>query len=96
VGDSTATPPVSLDAALIFAPVGSFVIQARKAIRKDGVVVCGGILRSDIPSFPYSLLSEKRSIRSVEILPITMGRNFSLLPRKYQFKQKSGFFPWNR
>jgi propanol-preferring alcohol dehydrogenase len=64
-GDSTAPPPVPLDAALIFAPVGALVPLALAATRKGGTVVCGGIHMSDIPSFPYRLLWEERVLRSV-------------------------------
>jgi propanol-preferring alcohol dehydrogenase len=64
-GDSTEMPPEPLDAALIFAPVGSLVPAALRAVRKGGVVVCGGIHMSAIPSFPYSILWEERSVRSV-------------------------------
>ncbi len=65
VGDSDQLPPVPLDAAIIFAPVGALVPLALQAVRKGGVVVCGGIHMSDIPSFPYRMLWEERSIRSV-------------------------------
>lgn len=64
-GDSTATAPCLLDAAIIFAPVGSLVPIALKAVRKGGVVVCGGIHMSDIPAFPYGDLWGERQIRSV-------------------------------
>jgi alcohol dehydrogenase, propanol-preferring len=64
-GDANVAPPAELDAALIFAPVGSLVPAALSAVRKGGVVVCGGIHMSDIPTFPYRLLWEERSIRSV-------------------------------
>ena len=64
-GDADTPPPVELDAALIFAPVGSLVPAALAAVRKGGVVVCGGIHMSDIPSFPYRLLWEERVVRSV-------------------------------
>jgi propanol-preferring alcohol dehydrogenase len=64
-GDSTDAPPEPLDAALIFAPVGSLVPAALAATRKGGTVVCGGIHMSDIPAFPYSLLWEERVVRSV-------------------------------
>jgi alcohol dehydrogenase, propanol-preferring len=64
-GDSTAKPPEPLDAALIFAPVGSLVPAALAATKKGGVVVCGGIHMSDIPSFPYRILWEERVVRSV-------------------------------
>jgi len=64
-GDSTAPPPEPLDAAIIFAPVGSLLPAALRAVRKGGTVVCGGIHMSDIPSFPYSILWEERVVRSV-------------------------------
>ncbi len=64
-GDSTQMPPEPLDAALIFAPVGSLVPAALRATIKGGVVVCGGIHMSDIPSFPYNILWEERVLRSV-------------------------------
>ncbi len=65
VGDSDATPPRPLDAAIIFAPVGALVPRALAAVRKGGVVVCGGIHMSDIPAFPYALLWGERVLRSV-------------------------------
>jgi len=67
-------PPVRLDAAIIFAPVGALVPLALKATVKGGVVVCGGIHMSDIPSFPYSLLWEERVVRSVANLTREDGR----------------------
>ena len=60
-GGSDETPPRQLDAAIIFAPVGALVPAALKASRKGGVVVCGGIHMSDIPTFPYEILWEERS-----------------------------------
>ncbi|MFP2913787.1 alcohol dehydrogenase, partial [Pyxidicoccus sp. 3LFB2] len=56
VGDSDTLPPEPLDAAILFAPVGSLVPAALRAVDRGGVVVCGGIHMSDIPAFPYSLL----------------------------------------
>ena len=64
-GDSDRLPPEPLDAALIFAPVGGLVPAALQAVRKGGIVVCGGIYMSDIPAFPYRLLWQERQIRSV-------------------------------
>ncbi len=64
-GDSSATPPLELDAAIIFAPVGELVPAALRAVSKGGVVVCAGIHMSDIPSFPYELLWGERVLRSV-------------------------------
>jgi propanol-preferring alcohol dehydrogenase len=64
-GDSTAPPPAALDAAIIFAPAGELVPLALAAIAPGGTVVCGGIHMTDIPAFPYRLLWEERTIRSV-------------------------------
>ncbi|MGH7685443.1 MAG: zinc-dependent alcohol dehydrogenase family protein [Candidatus Dormibacteria bacterium] len=75
-GDSTQTPPVRLDAAIIFAPVGDLVPAALRATGPAGVVVCGGIHMSDIPSFPYSILWEERVLRSVANLTRNDGVEF--------------------
>src|SRR5437667_8587732 len=62
-GDSLGPAPEELDAAIVFAPLGALVPGALRATAKGGTVVCAGIHMSDIPSFPYSLLWEERSIR---------------------------------
>jgi len=64
-GGSDEPPPAELDAAILFAPVGELVPAGLRAVRKGGIVVCGGIHMSDIPSFPYRILWEERRIRSV-------------------------------
>jgi propanol-preferring alcohol dehydrogenase len=64
-GTSDESPPAPLDAAIIFAPVGALVPAALRAVRKGGIVVCGGIHMSDIPSFPYDILWGERMVRSV-------------------------------
>jgi len=64
-GDSTKRPPEPLDAAILFAPVGSLVVEALQSVDRGGIVVCAGIHMSDVPSFPYRLLWEERVVRSV-------------------------------
>jgi alcohol dehydrogenase, propanol-preferring len=64
-GGSDAAPPVPLDAAIVFAPVGSLVPAALRAVRKGGTVVLGGIHMSDIPAFPYAIIWGERVVRSV-------------------------------
>lgn len=64
-GASEQRPPVELDAAILFAPVGALVPLALAAVAPGGTVICAGIHMSDVPSFPYRLLWEERSIRSV-------------------------------
>jgi alcohol dehydrogenase, propanol-preferring len=64
-GGSDEMPPEKLDAAIVFASVGPLVPAALRALAKGGVVVCGGIHMTDIPSFPYADLWEERVITSV-------------------------------
>ena len=81
-GDSSQTPPVELDSALIFAPAGELVPVALSRLRKGGTVVCGGIHMSDIPSFSYDLLWHERSVCSVANLTRRDGRDFfQIAPR---------------
>jgi len=75
-GGSDEASPVMLDAAIIFAPVGSLVPAALRAVRKGGRVVCAGIHMSDIPSFPYRLLWEERELVSVANLTRGDARAF--------------------
>jgi len=78
-GGSDEAPPEKLDAAIIFAPVGSLVPTALRALRKGGVVVCGGIHMSEIPQFPYDILWEERVVRSVANLTRDDAREFLAL-----------------
>ncbi len=92
-GDSTEAPPEKLDAALIFAPVGALVVAALKATIRGGVVVCGGIHMSDIPSFPYELLWEERVVRSVANLTRKDGEEFLSLAPQVPVKTDATIFP---
>ncbi|HEY2542948.1 MAG TPA: zinc-dependent alcohol dehydrogenase family protein [Gaiellaceae bacterium] len=78
-GWSDELPPEQLDAAIVFAPVGALVPSALAALARGGSVVCAGIHMSDIPSFPYELLWEERSIRSVANLTRSDGEEFLAL-----------------
>lgn len=92
-GDSDQPTPEPLDAAIIFAPVGSLVPLALAAVRKGGVVVCGGIHMSDIPSFPYALLWGERSICSVANLTRADGVAFMQLAAKMPLRIEVETFP---
>ncbi|KPK28886.1 MAG: alcohol dehydrogenase, partial [Betaproteobacteria bacterium SG8_40] len=78
-GDSTDMPPVPLEAAIIFAPVGELVPIALRAVAKGGRVVCAGIHMSDIPSFPYHILWGERQVVSVANLTRSDGEQFLAL-----------------
>ncbi len=92
-GGSDQPPPATLDAAILFAPVGSLVPAALATVRKGGVVVCGGIHMSDIPSFPYSLLWGERSVRSVANLTRADGREFLKLAPQIPVRTEVETFP---
>ena len=81
-GGSDERPPEDLDAALLFAPVGSLIPVALASVARGGSVVCAGIHMSDVPSFPYALLWGERSVRSVANLTRRDGEAFlELAPR---------------
>jgi propanol-preferring alcohol dehydrogenase len=81
-GSSGEAPPEELDAAILFAPAGELVPLALRVMAKGGTVVCAGIHMSDIPSFPYELLWEERSVRSVANLTRLDGVEFLELAPK--------------
>lgn len=92
-GPSTTPPPEQLDAAIIFAPVGSLVPMALKAVRKGGKVVCAGIHMSNIPSFPYADLWGEREILSVANLTREDGISFFKMVEQAQIRTVITTFP---
>src|SRR5881296_446884 len=88
-----AAPPEPLDAAIIFAPAGELVPQALKAVVRGGTVVCGGIHMSDIPSFPYSILWEERTVCSVANLTRRDGEEFLRLAPRVPVRTQVQKFP---
>ena len=92
-GASETEPPEQLDAAIIFAPAGQLVPLALKALKKGGIVVCGGIHMSDIPSFPYELLWQERSICSVANLTRRDGHEFFALAPQVPVRTTDETFP---
>jgi propanol-preferring alcohol dehydrogenase len=92
-GGSSESPPVMLDAAIIFAPVGALVVDALRAIRKGGIVVCGGIHMSDIPSFSYELLWGERQICSVANLTRKDAADFMAIAPKVPVRAHVETFP---
>ena len=92
-GNSDLSPPQELDAAIIFAPVGSLLPLALKAVRKGGTVVCGGIHMSEIPAFSYDLLWGERVVKSVANLTRQDGLEFFRLAAKIPIKTQVEIFP---
>jgi len=95
-GDSSGTPPEPLDAALIFAPVGDLVPRALAAVEPGGVVVCGGIHMSPIPSLPYELLWGERVLRSVANLTRRDGTEFLRLAADAGVRPETHAYPLAR
>jgi alcohol dehydrogenase, propanol-preferring len=95
-GGSDELPPEELDAAIIFAPVGALVPAALAAVGKGGVVVCGGIHMSDIPSFPYELLWGERVVRSVANLTRQDGRELLEIAPQVPVKTSVTTYPLER
>ena len=92
-GGSDERPPRSLDAAILFAPVGALVPAALAVLDKGGVVVCGGIHMSDIPSFPYALLWQERAVRSVANLTRADGQELFALAREMTIETAVTAYP---
>jgi len=91
-GGSDEMPPEKLDAAIIYASVGSLVPLALRALAKGGIVVCGGIHMTDIPPFPYSDLWEERVITSVANLTRRDGEEFLQIAPRVPVKTKVEVF----
>jgi alcohol dehydrogenase, propanol-preferring len=92
-GGSDEMPPAKLNAAIIFAPVGALVPAALRAVSKGGIVVCGGIHMSDIPSFPYVDLWQERVITSVANLTRQDGEEFLEIAPRVPVKTRVRTFP---
>ena len=92
-GNSDQAPPDPLDAAILFAPVGTLVPAALAAVRPGGRVVCAGIHMSDIPRFPYELLWGERAVCSVANLTRADGEEFLAIARQLGLKATVETFP---
>jgi propanol-preferring alcohol dehydrogenase len=92
-GGSDEQPPELLDAAILFAPVGALVPAALACVAKGGVVVCGGIHMSDIPSFPYRRLWGERVVRSVANLTRADGAEFLALAPQAGVRAATQVYP---
>jgi propanol-preferring alcohol dehydrogenase len=95
-GGSDEAPPETLDGAIIFAPVGALVPAALRVLERGGVVVCGGIHMSDIPSFPYRDLWQERTICSVANLTRRDGEEFLDLAPRVPVRTETQTFPLER
>lgn len=81
-GGSDEAPQEPLDGAIVFAAVGALMPAALRASAKGARVISAGIHMSEIPSFPYEILWEERTLGSVANLTRADGEEFlALAPR---------------
>jgi propanol-preferring alcohol dehydrogenase len=95
-GGSDETPPEPLDAAIVFASAGKLVPQALRVMAPGGTVVCAGIHMTDIPSFPYRILWEERTITSVANLTRRDGEEFLELATQVPVKTSVTLYELDR
>jgi propanol-preferring alcohol dehydrogenase len=78
-GHAGELPPEELDGAIVFAAAGPLMPAALRATAKGARVISAGIHMSDIPSFPYEILWEERTLGSVANLTRRDGEEFMAL-----------------
>lgn len=94
VGESRETPPVPLDASIIFAPAGELVPPALRALDRGGTLALAGIHLSDIPALHYaSDLFQERQVRSVTANTRQDGEEFLRLAARIPLRPTTVTYP---
>lgn len=94
VGDAFDRPPDALDAAITFAPVGTVVLAALKALDKGGIVAINAIHLDEVPAFDYdSLLWGERQMRSVANMTRQDARDFLTAADQVGLRPRFKTFP---
>ena len=94
VGDATDLPPEPLDAAIMFAPVGTLVPPALAALDRGGCLAIAGIHLSDIPALNYQEhLFEERSVCSVTANTRRDGEEFLELAARIPVRVSATPYP---
>jgi len=92
-GSSDEMPPEPLDGAIVFAAVGALMPAALRASAKGARVISAGIHMSDIPSFPYEVLWEERTLGSVANLTRADGEEFLTLAPQVPVRTEVTTYP---
>jgi len=92
-GAAEDVPPAPLDASIIFAPAGTLIPLALRALRKAGTLTLAGITMSSIPQMDYSLLYHERAIRSVANSTRQDARDFLQLAAQVPLQSEIEIFP---
>ncbi len=95
-GSSKERPPEELDGAIVFAPVGALMPAALRASAKGARVISAGIHMSDIPSFPYEILWEERTLGSVANLTRADGEEFLAIAPRVPVRTEVTAYPLTR
>lgn len=95
-GSATELPPEPLDGAIVFAAAGELMPAALRASAKGARVISAGIHMSDIPSFPYEILWEERSLGSVANLTRADGEEFMALAPGVPVRTEVTTYPLER
>ena len=86
-------PPAELDAAVTFAPVGSVVVAALRAIAPGGTVAINAIHLDEIPTFDYDLLWRERGLRSVANFTRRDAEEFLALAAEIPIRTVADVYP---
>ncbi len=90
-------PPVPLDAAILFAPVGDLVLPALEALDRGGTLAIAGIYLSDIPALNYDRhLFQERQVRSVTSNTRNDAREFLAFAGQHHIDVTSPQYPLGR
>ena len=96
-GPADGRPPEPLDAAILFAPVGTLVPVALEALDKGGTLAVAGIYLSDIPPLNYERhLFQERQLRSVTANTRADGEEFLQLAARLQLTVMTQPYPLDR
>jgi propanol-preferring alcohol dehydrogenase len=95
-GSSAEAPPEPLDGAIVFAAVGALMPAALRASAKGARVISAGIHMSDIPTFPYEILWEERTLGSVANLTRADGEEFLALAPQVPVRTEVTTYPLER
>ncbi len=93
VGGYGDAPPEPLQAAVTFAPVGSVVVDALRALGPGGTVVVNAIHLDEMPAFDYDLLWLERGIRSVANVTRRDTREFLELAARIPIRTRVTTYP---
>jgi alcohol dehydrogenase, propanol-preferring len=87
-------PPVALDSAILFAPVGDLVLPAMEALDRGGTLAIAGIHLSDIPAMNYQRhLFQERQLRSVASNTRADAREFLAFAGRHRLEVTSPQYP---